>query len=86
MTKASTATTTAAASNRMQDQAGDQKKAAQKRELLQAIGGRWGKFSEQELADLKTEDDLTLQVSAKYGIEKDVAQRDVTAVMNGRSF
>jgi len=81
-----TATRTAAAANRMQTGTSDQKKALRKRELLAAIRGKWGKFSEQELSDLKNEDDLAVQLTAKYGIEMDIARRDIAALMNGRSF
>ena len=54
--------------------------------LLQDIRLKWGKFSEQELADLKSGDDLAAQVAAKYGLAKDIARRDVTALLNGRAF
>lgn len=74
------------ATNRMQAQTDRQKRALQKREVLAAISGKWGKFSEQELSDLKNEDDLAVQLAAKYGIEKDIAQRDVSALLNGRTF
>ena len=81
-----TATTTAAATNRMQSLTDGQNAALQKRALLADIGGKWGKFTEQELSDLKSGDDLAAQVAAKYGLAQDVAQRDVTAVLNGRAF
>ena len=81
-----TATTTAAATNRMQTLTDGQNAALQKRALLADIGGKWGKFTEQELSDLKSGDDLAAQVAAKYGLAQDVAQRDVTAVLNGRAF
>jgi len=84
--KSLTATTTAAATNRVQAWADAQRKALQKRELLAEIGGKWGKFSEQELSDLKNEDDLAVQLAAKYGIEADTARREIAALMNGRSF
>jgi hypothetical protein len=79
------ATTTAATTARvpLND---DQSKALQKRALLADIGGKWGKFSEQELADLKSGDDLAAQVAAKYGLAQDIAQRDVAAVLKGRAF
>jgi hypothetical protein len=67
-------------------QSPDQRQALQKRQLLAEIGGKWGKFDEQELADLKSGDDLATQVAAKYGIDKAIAQRDVTALLNGRAF
>jgi len=84
--KSLTATTAAAATNRVQAWTGTQKKALQKRDLLAAIGGKWGKFSEQELSDLKSEDDLAVQLATKYGLGEDIARRDIAAVMNGRSF
>lgn len=74
------------ATNRIKSWTDAQKKALQKRELLAAIGGRWGKFSEQELSDLESEDDLAVQLAAKYGLEEDIARRDIAAFMNGRSF
>ncbi|MBN9086539.1 MAG: hypothetical protein J0J01_06495 [Reyranella sp.] len=74
------------APNRMQARTDGQKRALQKREVLAAIGGKWGKFSEQELSDLKNEDDLAVQVAAKYGIEKAIAQRDVADLLNGRAL
>jgi hypothetical protein len=76
-----TATTTAAATTRMQDHLVERKLA-----LLGEIGGKWNKFSKQELSDLKNSDDLVTQVVAKYGLEKDVAQRDVNALVKGRTF
>ena len=74
-------TTTAAATNRMQDQSVERKLI-----LLTDIGGKWGKFSKQELSDLKSSDDLVAQVVAKYGLEKDAAQRDVDVLVKGRAF
>jgi hypothetical protein len=75
------ATTTAAAANRMQDQSVERKLT-----LLRDICGKWEKFSKQELSDLKNSDDLVTQVVAKYGLEKDVVQRDVDALVKGRPF
>ena len=40
---------------------------------VSAIGGKWGKFSERELSDLKNEDDLAMQLVTKYGLEEDIA-------------
>lgn len=74
------------ATERMQAQTDGQKRALQRREVLAAISGKWGKFSEQELSDLKNEDDLAVQLAAKYGIDKEIAQRDVAALLNGRTF
>jgi hypothetical protein len=76
-----------AATDRRQPQVSDAAQAAlQKRVLLADIGGKWGKFDAQELSDLKSGDDLATQVAAKYGIDKAIAQRDVTALLNGRAF
>jgi hypothetical protein len=77
----STATTTAAATNRMQDQSVERKLS-----LLADIRGKWDRFSKQELSDLKDSDDLVTQVVAKYGLARDVAQRDVTALVKERRF
>ena len=57
-----------------------------KKILLNDIGAKWSKFSEQELGALKNKDDLITQVVAKYSIEKAQAQRDVDAVMKGRQI
>ena len=81
-----TATTTAAARNRMQSLTEGQRQAMRRRALLADIGGKWGKFSEQELADLKSGDDLATQVAAKYGLAREIAQRDVTTLLAGRAF
>jgi hypothetical protein len=50
-----------------------------KQTVLKEIGGKWSKFSEQELSSLKNKD-------AKYGLEKSQAQRDVDALMKGRQI
>ena len=57
-----------------------------KKVLLQAIRVKWGKFTDQELDDLKSNDDLVTQLGAKYGLAKDVAQRDADAMRNGRNI
>jgi hypothetical protein len=54
--------------------------------LLKDISAKWGKFSEQELGELKSKDELVSQVVAKYSIDKAQAQRDVDAVMKGRQI
>jgi hypothetical protein len=43
------------------------------------IQQKWGKFSSQEIAALKDNDDLVAQVQAKYSLDKAKAQRDVDA-------
>ena len=50
------------------------------------IAGKWGKFSTQEIADLKDKDDLVAQVQTKYGIDKAQAQRDVDTFAKGRTL
>lgn len=57
-----------------------------KKALLQDIRVKWGKFSEQDLNELKSNDDLVTQLVAKYGLAKDVAQRDADAMRNGRDI
>jgi hypothetical protein len=54
--------------------------------VLKEIGAKWGKFSEQDLSQLKNKDDLVAQVVAKYGLEKVQAQRDVDALLKGRQI
>jgi hypothetical protein len=74
-------TTNSAAANRMQDNTAPEQK------LLRAdIGAKWGKFTAQELSDLKDNDDLVTQLVAKYSLEKDVAVRDAAAIVKGRAF
>jgi hypothetical protein len=79
--QSSTATTSAASNNRMQDNSSEPKK-----QLRTDIGGKWSKFSTQELSDLKDKDDLVSQLVTKYGLEKDAATRDAEAVVKGRDF
>jgi hypothetical protein len=50
------------------------------------IAAKWGKFSTQEISDLKDKDDLVAQVQTKYGIDKAQAQRDVDAFAKGRAL
>jgi hypothetical protein len=54
--------------------------------VLEEIGAKWNKFSEQDLSALKNKDDVVTQVVAKYGLDKAQAQRDVDALMRGRQF
>jgi hypothetical protein len=54
--------------------------------LLQEIRVKWGKFSEQELAGLKSNDELVTQLAAKYGLTRDAAQRDADAMRKGRDI
>jgi hypothetical protein len=52
--------------------------------LLNDIGAKWDKFSKEELSALKNNDDLVMQVVAKYGLAKPAAQADVNALLKGR--
>jgi hypothetical protein len=79
--KPSTATTSAAATNRMQSNAAHDRKL-----LRDDIGAKWGKFSAQELTDLQDSDGLVTQLVAKYGLEKGAAERDAAAIVKGRAF
>ena len=54
--------------------------------LRAEIGHKWGKFTPQELTDLKNNDDLVTQLVAKYGLAKDAASRDAAALVKGRAF
>jgi uncharacterized protein YjbJ (UPF0337 family) len=54
--------------------------------ILKEIGAKWGKFSEQNLSELKGKDDLVAQVVEKYGLEKGQARRDVDALLKGRQI
>jgi hypothetical protein len=47
---------------------------------------RWGKFSSQEIAALKSKDDLVAQVQTKYALDKPQAQKDVDAFAKGRQL
>jgi hypothetical protein len=77
----STAATNTAASNRVPKNA-----AAEKKQLRDDIGGKWGKFTAQELTELKDNDDLVTQLVAKYGLEKNAALRDAALIVKGRAF
>jgi hypothetical protein len=50
------------------------------------IQQKWGKLSAQEIAALKSKDDLVAQVQAKYLLDKAQAQRDVDAFAKGRQL
>ena len=57
-----------------------------KQALLKDIRLKWGKFSDQELTDLKSNDELVTQIVAKYGLEKMTAQRDADTLRAGRDI
>jgi uncharacterized protein YjbJ (UPF0337 family) len=50
------------------------------------IEQKWGKFSAEEIAELKDNDDLVAQIQTKYSRDKSQAQRDVDAFARGRQL
>ena len=54
--------------------------------IVSEIHGKWAKFSENELAALKGKDDLVSQLQSKYSLDKAQAQKDVDALLKGRTF
>lgn len=57
-----------------------------KRGILNDIRTRWGKFSEDELRTLVSNDDLVSEIASRYKLPKAQAQTDVDAVMQGRQI
>ncbi len=57
-----------------------------RKNIVNELHAKWGKFSEQELSALKGKDDLVSQVQAKYGLNKEQALRDIDALLKGRPF
>jgi len=82
--KSSTAAPPVADAGRTSRPAIDVRQVLRKRALLAEIRAKWGKFDEQELAELKSGEDLAAKVAAKYGLAPDVAQGEVTILLNGR--
>jgi len=54
--------------------------------VFKDIRAKWGKFSEEDLSALKSNDDLVAQLAAKYSLEKGQAQRAVDALLKGRQI
>jgi hypothetical protein len=54
--------------------------------VLKDIRAKWGKFSEEDLSTLKSNDDLVTQLAAKYSLEKGQDQRAVDALLKGRQI
>lgn len=50
------------------------------------IVGKWSKFSDAEVAALKSKDELIAQVQSKYSLDKAVAQKDVDTFAKGRQL
>ncbi|WIM10168.1 hypothetical protein [Enhydrobacter sp.] len=59
---------------------------AEAKMLRSEIGKKWGKFTTQELDDLKDNDAQVAALVAKYGLEKGAATRDAATVVQGRAF
>lgn len=57
-----------------------------KRSILQDIRTKWGKFSEDDLSRLGSNDDLVSEIAERYGIDRAQAQREVDAMMRGRQI
>jgi hypothetical protein len=47
---------------------------------------KWSKFTTQEVAALRNNDDLLAQVQTKYALDRVQAQRDVDAFVRGRQL
>lgn len=50
------------------------------------ISTKWDKISAQEATAMKAKGDLVSQVQAKYGVNREQAQKDVDSWANGRDF
>jgi hypothetical protein len=47
---------------------------------------KWSKFTEADVAALKSKDDLVTELQSKYSLDKTQAQRDVDAFAKGRQL
>ena len=63
-----------------------QASADSKKNAINDIRAKWGKFSEQELSAIKDRDDLVNQVAAKYSLDKAQALNDVNGVLKDRQI
>ena len=57
-----------------------------KKGILKDIRIKWGKFSEDDLGRLVSNDDLVSEIVAKYSIDRAEAQTEVDALMRGRQI
>jgi hypothetical protein len=57
-----------------------------KRSILSDIRSTWGKFSEDDLGRLSSNDDLVTEIASRYNIGRVQAQSDVDAMMRGRQI
>lgn len=55
-------------------------------EMRGEIPKKWGKFSYEEIAALRGNDDLVAQLQTKYQLDKAQAERDVDAFAKGRQL
>jgi len=63
-----------------------QPNAETRRAVFLEITGKWGKFSEEDLAALRDNEDLVTQLADKYSLGKTQAQSDVDALLKGRQI
>jgi hypothetical protein len=64
---------------------GPQKSAEAVRTLHDDIRAKWNKLSDREVGALTGTDDLVTQVARLYTLDREQAQGDVAALLNGRS-
>ena len=57
-----------------------------RKSLLGDIRLKWGKFTDQELKNLTSNDDLVSQLVGKYGMDRAKAQLDVDVLCAGRNI
>ena len=50
------------------------------------IAQKWSKFTPQDVAALKSKDDLVTEVQSKYQLDRPQAQKDVDAFAKGRQL
>ncbi len=60
--------------------------AEERQALLADIGAKWGKFTDQELKDLKSNDDLVDRIVAKYGVDEAIARHEADTLRAGREI
>ncbi len=57
---------------------------AKRQILLADIHAKWGRFSDADLVAFKDRDDLVTKVMARYDQDRDLAERDVDALLKDR--
>jgi hypothetical protein len=57
-----------------------------KKGILNDIRAKWGKFSEDDLGSLRSNDDLVSEIATRYNIDRAQAQCDVDEMMQGRQI